>query len=249
MSEAQIAARDSRRLMGERILDRERQKLKVKENREEKRNRTMVEDGVSISSLPENAEGASATRKPSDDLSVSVFNRAGAVRTDLITKEMGGDADDEARLLFQLEMSSGATEAIRALKDEKDKADGFARFRDMKGVELARAAGISKNPDSPFSNLSLDPTGEESVIDVPKTIFTDPLHLPDDIGRVEEKEAFCATCFLPLIGDPRPDQLFIWLHAFRYSTTEFDWKSEEPYWSLDTYEVPRMFWTHNHEQV
>lgn len=247
----QLEARAMRRRMGDKILAREKQKLKVKERKSEKIKIMQEPKEKSLSGEPTmQGEDGSAeidgsrtmTERPSDDVSVSVFNRSGSVRTDLLVKE-GIEDDREAQLMFQLEMSTGATAAIRALKDEKDKADGFARFRDMKGVELARAAGVSGNADSPFAPLANAPTGEESVINVPKTIFTDPLDLPDDIDREEKDDAFCSTCFLPVIGDPRPDQLFIWLHALRYKTIEWDWQSEEPYWSLNTYEPPRAFWS------
>jgi len=44
---------------------------------------------------------------------------------------------------------------------------------------------------------------------------------------------FCSDCGIPLLPDPRPDQLYIYLHAFRYQTDCWDFSSPMPWWSVE----------------
>jgi hypothetical protein len=55
------------------------------------------------------------------------------------------------------------------------------------------------------------------------------------IGRDDEGE-YCKKCGVPLLPDPRPEQLFIWLHAMRYTTDKWDFASELPSWARDDWE-------------
>lgn len=59
---------------------------------------------------------------------------------------------------------------------------------------------------------------------------------------VEEvvEEGVCGECFMPLVVDEPGRQLFIYLHALRYTTTEWDWSSEMPYWALEGYQPPEL---------
>ncbi|KNZ52620.1 hypothetical protein VP01_34g9 [Puccinia sorghi] len=44
---------------------------------------------------------------------------------------------------------------------------------------------------------------------------------------------FCPDCGIPLLPDPKPEQLYIYLHAFRYQTNCWDFSSPMPWWSVD----------------
>ncbi|GAA6000039.1 pseudouridine synthase family protein [Rhodotorula paludigena] len=129
------------------------------------------------------------------------------------------------RKLHDPTLTDGARRAILALREVKDEADGWARHRDLEGIERARQSGPSK--------LSVDATAAalaEAQIDGKSSAESADTTINDG--------GFCSTCFTPLMPDPRPEQLFIWLHAMRYQTTEWDWSSELPYWAEAEYEVP-----------
>ncbi|GJN91944.1 hypothetical protein Rhopal_004972-T1 [Rhodotorula paludigena] len=129
------------------------------------------------------------------------------------------------RKLHDPTLTDGARRAILALREVKDEADGWARHRDLEGIERARQSGPSK--------LSVDATAAalaEAQIDGKSSAESADATINDG--------GFCSTCFTPLMPDPRPEQLFIWLHAMRYQTTEWDWSSELPYWAEAEYEVP-----------
>ena len=42
---------------------------------------------------------------------------------------------------------------------------------------------------------------------------------------------YCPECYLPLHPDPKPEKLYIFLHAFRYTTSLGSFESDEPEWA------------------
>ena len=109
-------------------------------------------------------------------------------------------------------LTVGAQRAILALREVKDSADGHARARDLEGIERARRVGSTK--------MSLDAevtahAGEDDVDDEGEG----PTEVEGEGEGSSEQDGFCSTCFTPLLPDPRPEQLFIWLHAMRCAST------------------------------
>ncbi|KAG9008906.1 hypothetical protein FRB93_005956 [Tulasnella sp. JGI-2019a] len=56
---------------------------------------------------------------------------------------------------------------------------------------------------------------------------------PDDPANVgiEESFPYCEECFVPLYPDPKPSQLYIYLHALRYTTSKWSFATEMPFWA------------------
>lgn len=162
------------------------------------------------------------------------------------SKERGeGEREGEGeegidRKKHDLTLTEGAERAIKALRGKRDEVDGYARDRDVEGLEMARKR--------------FEENGQL-------------MQKEEQEGEGEEEEGFCKKCFTPLLPDPKPEQLFIWLHAMRCTfsslnhsflsnscwdssltqslprentdtTEEWDWKSELPYWAEASYEVP-----------
>jgi len=46
---------------------------------------------------------------------------------------------------------------------------------------------------------------------------------------------YCPECYLPLQPDPKPEKLFIFLHAWRYTTKEWSFCTEMPFWAARGY--------------
>lgn len=65
-------------------------------------------------------------------------------------------------------------------------------------------------------------------------------NLAEEEIEEEVEEGVCAECFLPLLVEEPRKQLFIYLHALRYTTTEWDWSSEMPDWAIEGYAVPEL---------
>lgn len=156
----------------------------------------------------------------------SIINKRGQIkagydRTDLMSSSVG---DDPARMDHEIPMSLECKTVMSVLRGIKDESDGWARWKDKEMIEKSKRAEIA---EAALEGRLLE------------------LSLLDDLTEEEVKEkeedkgdgTFCPSCFVPLVPDPRPDQLFIWLHALRYKTTEWDYMSEYPYWSLETYVI------------
>lgn len=128
---------------------------------------------------------------------------------------------------FEFPLTEECRSVVEKLRASKDAADGWARWRDTKGIEMAKRAGVSlgMDPIDVLANLtSIDEDLKPRIKDTLPTI---------DLEAEEPDASFCDECFVPLVEDPKPDELFIWLHALRYKTTEWDWSSELPHWAVE----------------
>ena len=46
-----------------------------------------------------------------------------------------------------------------------------------------------------------------------------------------EDQLYCSECYLPLYSDPKPESLYIFLHAIRYTTSLGCFETEMPAWA------------------
>ncbi|OAV93034.1 hypothetical protein PTTG_02831 [Puccinia triticina 1-1 BBBD Race 1] len=97
-----------------------------------------------------------------------------------------------------------AEAVILELRKARDIEDDFGRIKDTVHIDKA-----FKSPQELQTSLGSNPV-------------SDPLD-----GK------FCADCGIPLLPDPKPEQLYIYLHAFRYQTESWDFSSEMPWWADD----------------
>ncbi|POY70497.1 hypothetical protein BMF94_6411 [Rhodotorula taiwanensis] len=168
---------------------------------------------------------------PAPPIAPPRFNRAGDLHADYVRANKADAADDAHasdldRKPHDLRLTDAAAKAITALREVKEQSDGFARARDLEGIERARVKGVGAIDLAALPHAQV-PAGQEQNV-----ASEEARHLRD------VEDGFCSTCFVPLVPDPRPEQLFIWLHAMRYTTIEWDWSSELPYWAEASYEVP-----------
>ena len=50
---------------------------------------------------------------------------------------------------------------------------------------------------------------------------------------------YCPECYLPLHPDPKPEKLYIFLHALRYTTSLGSFETEMPDWAAEGWEWNR----------
>lgn len=55
----------------------------------------------------------------------------------------------------------------------------------------------------------------------------------------ESGTPYCPECYLPLHPDPKPEKLFIFLHALRYTTGLGAFETEMPFWAAEDYRWDR----------
>ncbi len=73
-----------------------------------------------------------------------------------------------------------------------------------------------------------DPT-PAPVVDESSLVMTDPL---SDANGMH----YCPECFVPLHPDPKPDTLYIFLHARQYTTSLGSFETEMPAWAAEGWE-------------
>jgi len=60
--------------------------------------------------------------------------------------------------------------------------------------------------------------------------------LPDPSAFSESEHLYCPECYLPLHPDPKPEKLYIFLHALKYTTSLGAFETEMPAWAVEGYE-------------
>jgi hypothetical protein len=139
---------------------------------------------------------------PSNEPS-SIYNKQGRVRN-ATPGQVDLDAVANDRKAHDPTLTEGAKVAIAALRVVKDEADGWARQRDLLGIAAAKKSGDGSGLLSAAEKVA---AGQEEE------------RVEEIAAEGDEEGNFCKTCFTPLIPDPRPEQLFIWLHAMRCKFT------------------------------
>lgn len=79
------------------------------------------------------------------------------------------------------------------------------------------------------AQLSLD----EALVRLPTMEASEPAVDPDT-GTL-----YCPECYVPLHPDPRPENLYIFLHAFEYTTSLGCFETEMPEWASAGWEWTR----------
>ncbi|THV06660.1 pseudouridine synthase [Dendrothele bispora CBS 962.96] len=181
-------------------------------------------------------------------------------------------------------LSSEAVEVITRLRNMKDEAEDWSRWRDVifraKGsLKAPRSLEVKKPPpnnrrrknkgefvDQSLNdaikalNMSSPEATSSEVIDNLTSEVNTPLGVeavpaasdpsagaesntveaekePIQISTAEAIEIarslYCSECYLPLHPDPKPEQLYIFLHALRYTTSLGCFETEMPEWSAE----------------
>ncbi|KAF7294058.1 PseudoU-synth-2 domain-containing protein [Mycena kentingensis (nom. inval.)] len=95
--------------------------------------------------------------------------------------------------------------------------------------------------------------GDSSDLDAAAAPPSPPqLTVPEAIERASQMEAaagpttaalsensYCPECYLPLHPDPKPEKLYIFLHALRYTTSLGTFETPMPHWSAEGWEWDR----------
>ncbi|TRM68824.1 hypothetical protein BD626DRAFT_543810 [Schizophyllum amplum] len=123
------------------------------------------------------------------------------------------------------------------------------------------AAATSASTDAPLSAAIEGAVPPEVAAQLPPTT-TDPSPAADEASQEPPKPAdqvtveeiiaanepiptgakvlhddglYCAECYLPLHPDPKPESLYIFLHALRYTTSLGEFETEMPEWAAEEF--------------
>jgi hypothetical protein len=203
-------------------------------------------------------DSSTLSPKAARDFDVDADSGAASSRT-LLPREDGTDIG----ISSPVPLSDEAVSIITKLREMKDKDDDYSRWKDV--VFRARSAekldpggiGIKRGQDldGRASKRAREMEMEERKRATSNSSAVDRNQLPGDIDRTiapgegpvipielswmsadtTEDSKFCSECYLPLHPDPEPDKLFIFLHALRYTTREWSFGTEMPFWAARDY--------------
>ena len=105
---------------------------------------------------------------------------------------------------------------LAALKGARDDSEGWARWRD----------------DVLFGTINRQMQYE--TVDVPGPNGQPAPAPPADTAPMDTE--VCEVCRIPLLPDPTPDELYIYLHAIKYWTDAWSFEDELPWWATETWQ-------------
>ncbi|EST04785.1 Pseudouridine synthase, RsuA/RluB/C/D/E/F [Kalmanozyma brasiliensis GHG001] len=135
---------------------------------------------------------------------------------------------------------------VNAIKGDQDGQEDWARWKDevlfkdmiaqegLENVHVPGPNGRSSRPSDELLKRALQKL-EDDKGEVPAK----GLNRPADIEtawqkRVREQSSdFCPECKIPLLPDPRPEELYIYLHAIKYWTDEWSFEDALPWWARE----------------
>ena len=136
-------------------------------------------------------------------------------------------------------------QVIQAIKSEKDDQEDWARWKDeVLFKDLNREAGLQDVYVPGPNGKSSKPSDELlrralEKLDSGEEIPAKGLNRPRDIEtawqkRVREQSSdFCPECKVPLLPDPKPEELYIYLHAIKYWSDEWSYEDTLPWWARE----------------
>ncbi|KAK0199944.1 tRNA-pseudouridine synthase [Desarmillaria ectypa] len=99
------------------------------------------------------------------------------------------------------------------------------------------------SPATPITPRTPDDT--TPVTDAPQLSVDEALERAQGLAPVvqtplvEAGQHYCPECYLPLHPDPKPEKLYIFLHALRYTTSLGGFETEMPEWSAPEWDWDR----------
>lgn len=144
-------------------------------------------------------------------------------------------------------LSAELVDVITRLRKMKDENEDWSRWRDVvfngQSLDLGTLNVESRTPvphiDNRRGNKESSNADMEREAKLIATGFRPPPgHKEPDpdpstwTARTENGTLYCRECYLPLYPDPDPEDLYIFLHAFRYTTECLgSFETKMPHWA------------------
>ena len=160
-----------------------------------------------------------------------------------ITISNDGDATSSAPLTqppSQMTSEAGTPLAYEADTKPTPATNSLGVVTDVPQLSVKESVDAARNiiasstdPNAAPSSLEADGKPQENTTD-------EVVKLQQSEGSEgEEKQLYCPECYLPLHPDPKPEKLYIFLHALRYTTSLGTFETEMPEWSAQGWEWDR----------
>jgi len=122
----------------------------------------------------------------------------------------------------QLTRSGSRSPSPVPMVAETPEAEKSANPISIEAVNTSPVSALETRPPSPPPQLSTDEV-------LKRVAEMEPAENP--IDAIKSEHLYCPDCYLPLHPDPKPEKLYIFLHALQYTTSLGTFKTEMPEWS------------------
>ncbi|KAG8708804.1 hypothetical protein FRC09_001025 [Ceratobasidium sp. 395] len=132
-------------------------------------------------------------------------------------------------------LSSEAVGIITRLRNMKDESEDWGRWRDV--IFRAKKALNPVVEREWERDAKEKQQGSERVKEMASFAAEQPQgfetedKVPEQVAVAEDGSLYCTECYLPLRPDPKPESLYIFLHALRYTTSQWSFETEMPFWA------------------
>lgn len=89
---------------------------------------------------------------------------------------------------------------------------------------------LESQPEDQLNETSPQLTTEDALKKV-ASMSMEPVSNPNMV--IQSDHPYCSECYLPLHPDPKPEQLYIFLHAMKYTTSLGAFSTEMPEWAQE----------------
>ncbi|EED82536.1 predicted protein, partial [Postia placenta Mad-698-R] len=154
-------------------------------------------------------------------------------RPKLLPRETGHDIGMGSPVPLSAEMVG----IITKLRNMKDEDEDWSRWRDVvfRAKEaLAKLAAFRVPPPGavlvPQSSAS---TASATTAPLATSATDSDSATPSPVKDTANGALYCSECYLPLHPDPKPERLYIFLHALRYTTSLGSFETGIPEWAAE----------------
>ncbi|KAJ7591618.1 pseudouridine synthase [Mycena floridula] len=138
--------------------------------------------------------------------------------------------------LLKPTLSSEVQEIITKLQNKRD--EDWGRWRDVvfKAKTHLQPHNVQrKKPQNRKQNdVQVTTTSDPQFTTAQVLERVTAIQLQEDpLTTLQSEHAYCPECYLPLLPDPKPEELYIFLHALRYTTSFGSFETEMPEWSRE----------------
>ncbi|KAJ1306110.1 hypothetical protein OPQ81_010821 [Rhizoctonia solani] len=131
-------------------------------------------------------------------------------------------------------LSAEAVGIITRLRNEKDESEDWGRWRDVIFRAKKALNPVVEREWERIREGRGDADKSNRVKEMASFAEEQPQSedkLPDEVAVAEDGSLYCTECYLPLRPDPKPESLYIFLHALRYTTSQWSFETEMPFWA------------------
>ncbi|KAJ7647879.1 hypothetical protein FB45DRAFT_210377 [Roridomyces roridus] len=167
-----------------------------------------------------------------------------ALATGLAESRIHGDAGTSASARMEAESlhvdAADRQEPVISTQTEDAAVDGEQTpLASLSSSSTSAHASVLQGSAPPASNQSAHPSPPQYTVAEAVQRASEMEASAESTTNALAENSYCPECYLPLHPDPKPEKLYIFLHALRYTTSLGTFETPMPEWSQEGWEWDR----------